>query len=162
VWDRGSLISSLAELGRFPEASEHVAEERLLAERTHDAYTVTFADRDAGRVHLRKGDWAKARPLFEHAIAVARTGNVVLMLPQAVAASAWALAQLGEVREASNRLQEGVQLLERLAARGFVGQQAWSYSSLGCAGLLLGRLDEAQRLGDEAIKSSPRHPGFAA
>jgi class 3 adenylate cyclase/tetratricopeptide (TPR) repeat protein len=162
VWDRGSLIGSLAELGRFNEAAEHEAEALRLAEPTHDAYTVSFADRDVGKVHLLKGDWAKARSLFEHAIAVARTGNVVLVVTQAVASSAWALAQLGETSEASNRLREGAQLLERLAARGYLGGVAWTYQSLGRAGLLLGRLEEAQRLGDEAVKSSPRHPGFAA
>src|SRR5262245_11561714 len=33
---------------------------------------------------------------------------------------------------------------------------------MGRACLLLGRLDEARRLGDLAIEYSPRHPGFAA
>ena len=33
---------------------------------------------------------------------------------------------------------------------------------LGRACLLLGRLDEARRLGDRALESSPRQPGFAA
>src|SRR5207344_3112642 len=40
--------------------------------------------------------------------------------------------------------------------------RGWDYCSLGRAGLLLGRLDEAQRLADRAIESSPRHHGFAA
>ena len=60
-------------------------------------------------------------PLIEHGIAAFRTGNVVLNLPHAVACSAWVLAQLGEASEALTRLQEGEQLLERQAARGFVG-----------------------------------------
>ena len=47
-----------------------------------------------------------------------RTGNIVLNLPDAVASSAWVLAQLGEAREALTRLREGEQLLERQAARG--------------------------------------------
>jgi tetratricopeptide (TPR) repeat protein len=34
--------------------------------------------------------------------------------------------------------------------------------ALSRASLLLGRLDEARRLGDRAIESSPRQPGFAA
>ena len=36
------------------------------------------------------------------------------------------------------------------------------YYSLGRACLLLGRLDEARRLADRAVESSPRQPGFAA
>ena len=112
---------SLAELGRFAEAAEHEAEAIRLAEPTQHAFTVGMAHCAAGMLHLLKGDWAKARSLIEHGIAVLRTGNVVLLLPCAVASSAWVLAQLGEASEALNRLREGEQLLERQAARGIVG-----------------------------------------
>ena len=98
----------------------------------------------------------------EQWIAVARTGNVVVHLPWAIAFSAWALAQLGEASEALNRLQEGEQLLERQAASGWVAGRGWAYHALGNTCLLLGRLDEARRLGDRAVESSPRQPGFAA
>ena len=153
---------SLAQLGRFAEAAEYEAEAIRLAEPTQHAFTVGLAHCAAGTLHLLKGDWAKARSLIEHGIAVLRTGNVVLLLPRAVASSAWVLAQLGEASEALNRLREGEQLLERQAARGIVGHRGWAYHSLGRACLLLGRLDEARRLGDRAVESSPRHPGFAA
>jgi tetratricopeptide (TPR) repeat protein len=73
-----------------------------------------------------------------------------------------ALAQLGEASEALNRLREGEQLLNSGAARAIVAQLGEAYHSLGRACLLLGRLDEARRLGDCAVESSPRHPGFAA
>ena len=162
VYDRCWLVMSLAQLGRFAEAAEHEAEAIRLAEPTHHAFTVGLAHRAAGTLHLLKGDWAKARSLIEHGIAVLRTGNVVLLLPYAVASSAWVLAQLGEASEALNRLREGEQLLERQAARGIVGDRGWAYHSLGRACLLLGRLDEARRLGDRAVESSPRQPGFAA
>jgi len=72
------------------------------------------------------------------------------------------LAQLGEASEALNRLQEGEQLLERQAASGWVAGRGWAYHALGNTCLLLGRLDEARRLGDRAVESSPRQPGFAA
>ena len=72
------------------------------------------------------------------------------------------LAQLGETTEALNRLLEGEEILERSAGRGFVGNLGWSYHALGRGSLLLGRLDEARRLGDRAVEFSPRHPGFAA
>ena len=116
----------------------------------------------ASTFHLLEGDWEKARSLIEHWIAAVRTGNVDLLLSRAVASSAWVLAQLGEVSEASNRLREGVQLVQSHTARGPVGYRGWAYHSLGRAGLLLGRLDEARSLGDRAVESSPRHPGFLA
>ena len=43
-----------------------------------------------------------------------------------------------------------------------VNVRPWAYYALGRACLLLGRVDEARRLGDRAVESSPRHPGFAA
>jgi tetratricopeptide (TPR) repeat protein len=132
-----------------------------LAEPTHHAHTVGLAYYTAGMLHLLKGDWAKARSRIEHGIAVLRTGNVVLLLPSAVASSAWVLAQLDEASEALNRLREGEQLLERQAARGVIGNGG-AYHALGRAYLLLGRLDEARRLGDRALESSPSQPGYAA
>ena len=86
----------------------------------------------------------------------------MLILPLAVAASAWVLAQLGEASEATSRLREGEELLERYAAGGHVSNVVWACYPLGRACLILGWLDEAQRLGDRALASSPRHPGFAA
>ena len=114
------MIVSLAQLGRFSEAAECEAEAIRLAEPTHHAYTMGRAARDASMVHQLKGEWAKARSLIEHGIAVIRSGNVAVLLPDAVASSAWVLAQLGEASEALSRLREGEQLLERQAAGGFV------------------------------------------
>jgi tetratricopeptide (TPR) repeat protein len=72
------------------------------------------------------------------------------------------MAQFGEASEALIRLREGEQLVERLAASGIVGHRGWVYYSLGRATLLLGRLEEARRLGERAVESSPSQPGFAA
>jgi tetratricopeptide (TPR) repeat protein len=162
VFDRFWLVLSLAELGRFAPAAEDAAEATRLAEPTQHASTISMAYLAAGQLPLLEGDWAKARARLEHAIAVARAGNVMLVLPLVVADSAWVLAQLGEAGEAASRLREGEELLERYAAGGHVSNIAWACFPLGHAYLLLGRLDEAQRLGDRARASSPRHPGFAA
>ena len=80
VYDRYWLVMSLAQLGRFAEAAEYEAEAIRLAEPTHHAFTVGLAHCAAGTLHLLKGDWAKARSLIEHGIAVLRTGNIVLLL----------------------------------------------------------------------------------
>ena len=160
VYARSWLVMSLAELGRFGEAAEYGAEAIRLAESTRDAYTIGLAHRAAGTLHVLKGDWAKARLLLEHGTAVLRTGNVALSLPVTVASSAWALAQLGHASEALNRLREAEQLLDGEAARGI--QRGWDRHALGRACLLLGRLDEAQRLGDRAVEFLSSQPGSAA
>jgi transcriptional regulator with AAA-type ATPase domain/tetratricopeptide (TPR) repeat protein len=162
VYDRYRLVQSLAHLGRFAEAARYEAEALRLAEATHRAYTVGMVHDAASWFHLIKGDWAKARSLNEHWVMVVRTGNFVLDLPEAIASSAWVLAQVGEASEALTRLREGEQLLDRHVAKGYLGIVGWTYYSLGRAALMLGRFDEARSLGDRAVKSSPHHPGFAA
>ena len=64
--------------------------------------------------------------------------------------------------EEARKIREGEQLLERQAARGITGNLGLAYHSLGRAAMLLGQLDEARRLADRAVESSPHHPGFAA
>ena len=162
VYDRYWLVLSLAELGRFAEAGPYEAEMLRLAEPTQHAFIVGEAHLAAGRLHCLKGDWATARSLLEHGIAMLRTGNVLLSLPGAVASSAWVLAQVGEVSEALLRLREGEQLLEREAAREIVSHRWLAYYSLARAGLVLGRLDEARRLGDRAVEFSPSGSGRTA
>jgi tetratricopeptide (TPR) repeat protein len=162
VYCRVWLVESLAQLGRFTEAAEHKAEMIRLAEATHHAFTVGLAYYASATLHLPEGDWGKARASIEHAIAVARAGNVAVLLPTAVASSAWVLAQLGEASEALNRLREGEQLLQRQAARGMYADRAWAYHALSRTCLLLGRLAEARSLCDRVVESSPCHPGFAA
>jgi class 3 adenylate cyclase/tetratricopeptide (TPR) repeat protein len=161
VFNRVFLVSSLAQLGRFAEAAEHEAEAIRLAEPTHHAFAIGQAHSAAGSLRLLKGDWAKARSLIEQGLAVARAGNVVRLLPIMVPSSAWVLAQLGEATEALSRVREGEQVLERLAARGLVILGS-AYHALGRACLLLGQLDEAQRLGTRAVELSPGNHGFAA
>jgi tetratricopeptide (TPR) repeat protein len=111
-------------------------------------------------LHLTRGEWAQARKLSEHGFTVFKSGNVAIQLPSALAASAWAAAQLGEVSEALDQLRLGEEVVERFAATGIVAHLAWSYHALGRAALLLGRLDEARRLAALAIEFSPRHPGL--
>jgi DNA-binding SARP family transcriptional activator len=176
VYDRHWLVIALAQLGRFAEAALYAAEAIRLAEPTQHANTgaslsrrffqigqgVALAHFAAGMLHLLKGNWPAARSLIEHWISALRTVEVVVLLPYAVSASSLVLAQLGKASEALSRLREGEQLLEDSAARGIVAHRSWAYHSLGRAGLLLGLFDEARRLADRAVESSPSHHGFAA
>jgi class 3 adenylate cyclase/tetratricopeptide (TPR) repeat protein len=159
---RAWLIMSLAELGRFAEATRYEAEAIRLAESTQHAYTVGWANFGASMLHLVKGDWPTALSRVKQWIAMLRTGNVAIQLPWAVAACAWALAQMGERSEARDRVREGEQLLEHQMARGIVGHRSWAYGAVGRACLLLGQLDEARRLAGRAVESAWRQPGFKA
>ncbi len=162
VFARAWLIMSLAELGRFAEAAKYETEVIRIAEPTEHAFTIGWAHFAASMPPLLKGDWMKAHSRVEHWIAMIRTGNAGIHLPWAIASSAWALAQIGETGEASNRVREAEQLLERQAARGIAGHRGWAYYAAGRACLLLGRLDDARRLAELAVATSQRQPGFTA
>jgi hypothetical protein len=160
IYDRHWLVLSLAELGRFAEAAPYEAEIIRLAEPTHHAHTIGVAHFTASVLHLRNGDWAKARRSVDHWVSVARAGDVVSLLPWAVAASAWVLAQLRETSAALGRLREGEQLLERQPEWGGVGNRHWFFHCLDRASFLLGRVAEARRFGDRMVESG--HPGLMA
>jgi class 3 adenylate cyclase/tetratricopeptide (TPR) repeat protein len=162
IFCRAWLIMSLAELGRFAEAAKYEAEAIRLAEPTQHAHTIGWAHLPASMLHLFKGDWAKARSLVEHGINTPRTLDVAVLLPWAVASSAWVLAQIGETSEALSRVREAEEILERQAASGIVGFRGWAYHAASRACLLLGRFDEARRLGGRSVESSQRQPGFKA
>jgi class 3 adenylate cyclase/tetratricopeptide (TPR) repeat protein len=162
VFGRAWLIMSLAELGRFAEAAKYEAEAILIADPTQHAFTIAWAHFPPSMFYLLKGNWVTAHSHVERWIARLRDGNVAIQLPWAVASSGWALAQMGEANEALNRVQESVQLLEHQAARGIVAHRSWGYHAASRACLLIGRLDEALRLGECSLASARHQPGFAA
>jgi class 3 adenylate cyclase/tetratricopeptide (TPR) repeat protein len=162
VFGRAWLIMSLAELGRFAEAAKYAKEAIQLAEPTHHAHTIGWAHMAASMLHLFKGEWAKARSLVEDWMNTPRTLDVAVLLPWAVASSAWALAQIGDAGQALSRVRESEQLLDRQAAKGIVGHRSWAYYAVGRACLSLGRLDEARELAGRSAESSKHQPGFKA
>jgi tetratricopeptide (TPR) repeat protein len=165
VFGRVWLVMSLAELGKFAEAAKYEAEAIQLAEPTQHTHTIGLAYLAASIFHLLKGDWGKARSLVENWIVRLRSGNVAMLLPWvpwAVACSASALAQIGDVEEALRRVEEAEQLLDEQAASGIFGHRGWAYLAVSRACLLLGRLDKARHLGDCSVVSSQHQPGFRA
>jgi len=161
VYDRMWLVTSLAQLGRFVEATPYETEAIRLAAPTQHAFTVGLAHY-VGITLLLKGEWAKARSLLETGIAAVRSGSVISLLSRLISSSAWILARLGETKDAVNRLREGDELLELATTTGIIANAGWDYHALGQACLLLDRLDDARRYGELALKYSPAHPGFAA
>ena len=113
-------------------------------------------------LHLLKGDWAQARSRIEHWIAVARTGE---HRPRPSLVGRLLRLGPGAARRGERGAEPapGGRAAPRASGRGrIVVNLAWIYHALGRAALLLGRLDEARRLGDRALESSPHQPGFAA
>ncbi|WP_441234913.1 BTAD domain-containing putative transcriptional regulator [Bradyrhizobium sp. 930_D9_N1_4] len=162
VYDRGWLMMSLAELGRFDEAAAPAQEAIRVATATERAHPIGWADISIGTAHSLRGEWAKARPFLERSTAVSKKGNVGVLYPSLAACLTWVLAQLGETRQALGLLQEGELLLQHHAETGYVGLLGWLYMRLGRAALVLGRVDDADRLGRRALGASLRQPGFAA
>jgi DNA-binding SARP family transcriptional activator len=162
VFSRDALVVSLCQLGRFGEAAGYQAEAIRIADSTHHAYTLGLAHFGEMVLDLSLGDWTKARVASEQQIAVMRSGNVVSLLPAAVAHSALILAQLGETSAALSRLREGEQLTERSTPSKANEIPYPVHLLLGRACLMLDRLDEARKLANRVIESFASRPGFTA
>jgi tetratricopeptide (TPR) repeat protein len=162
VYDRVWLTLGLVQLGNFTEAETHAVEAIRIAEPTHHAWTVGFAQIAAGMLRVFQGDWASARTALDRGIEVVRTGKVALLLPFLVAPYAWVLAQLGEASEALDGIREVEQLVERQTKGGLVAHSGWYYQLLGRTYLVLCRPDEARRLADRALDCSRAQPGYTA
>jgi len=104
----------------------------------------------------------KTQSLLGRGIDIALGSNVLLLLPPVIADHAWVLATLGQRSEALNGIRRGEELVERHAGKGVVAQRGWAYHSLGRASLQLGNVDEALRLAQRSIDSSPHYHGFVA
>ncbi|MFM2066059.1 MAG: hypothetical protein RLZZ584_968 [Pseudomonadota bacterium] len=161
VFNRAFMAMALAQQGRFDEAARHEAEAIALAEPSHNAFAIAVAHTAAPTLHPLRGDWALAHERIERYIAVTRTGHISGFLANALAASAWVLAETGATAEAAARLTEARALLDERAAKG-IGNLAWPYTSLARACLRLGRTDEAGRLGEQALAQATCQAGSAA
>jgi class 3 adenylate cyclase/tetratricopeptide (TPR) repeat protein len=160
VYTRFWLVPSFAQLGRFAEAAQCGADLLQLAESMQLPFAVGGAHQVIASSHTLRGDWARALPLIEKAIAMFRTRSMAIVLPGAIATSANVLAQLGEVHEALTRLQEANELLDRQVAQGkFTLLLSGAYHDLARACLVLDRLDDSRRLVDRAVEFSRGRPG---
>jgi tetratricopeptide (TPR) repeat protein len=159
IANRCSLMRSLAVLGRFPAATKYADEAISLARPTQRLFTDAHVHGTAAIVYLLQGDWLKALSMSEHVATVSRTGNLGLWLPAGVAFSANAQAQLGRRVEALDLLREAQELIGDIETR---EAMAGLFVSMGYTHLLLGQMDEAERLANLFIKSSSRSIGHVS
>ena len=162
VYCRAYGMMSLAEAGRFAEAAGYAAEAIRIAEPTQHPHTVGWAYFGVSVLHILNADWAKASTYVGQLTGLLRVGNVPMLLPWAIAASAWVLAELGDADQALRLSQEAERLLEDQGVRGIFSHRGWALSAVGRAHLRLGRLDDARRMGDRAVAASGRQPGSMA
>jgi tetratricopeptide (TPR) repeat protein len=81
VIQRTWLALSLAELGHFDEAVAAAERARADAEAELQRYSIFYAIFQLGRVHLVRGDFARAVPILEQSHALAETWQIGLMRP---------------------------------------------------------------------------------
>jgi class 3 adenylate cyclase/DNA-binding SARP family transcriptional activator len=162
VYDRGWLMMSLAELGRFKEASEPAAVTHRTAVASRHVHAIGWADISAATVHMLKGEWADALPLLERSTEMSKKGNVGVLHPSLVVCLAWVTAQLGDANRAESLFNEGERLVRLHNESGYIGLLGWLFLRLGRTALALGQLEHAQRLGDRVLETSRHQPGFQA
>jgi tetratricopeptide (TPR) repeat protein len=155
IYTRFWLVGSLAQVGRFAEAAQCGADLLRLAQSSQLPFAIGGAHQVIATAHVLRGDWAQARAQIEQALAVFRTNNMTIVLPDAVTVCASVMAHVGEVSEALTRLQEGDELLDRQVAQGMITQHlSGAYHALARACFVLGRLDDARRMADRAVEYS--------
>jgi tetratricopeptide (TPR) repeat protein len=159
VFVRNQLILSLSGVGRFEEAAACEAETTQLASRTEHVFTIASTHVAAVYLHVAKGDWAKAHSRIEQLLALGQTTDIKYWNSFALGFSALVLAWLGRADEAMARLLEAEQVIEQQIMRGNLIHVPNVCYLLGLSCLVLGRIENAQRLAQQAMEGSARRPG---
>ncbi len=138
---------SLAERGEFAEAITLAEEAGRLAQGPA-SYTQAVACLAPGLVRVHKGDLHRAIPPLERGLQVSQVAQVALFLPLTTSC-------LGLVYALSGRMAEGLPLLEQAVEQAASAAPAWQSPgvvNLGQGYLLVGRLEDAMRLAENALE----------
>ncbi len=145
VLSRAWLVLSLVERGEF---ADGIAEEGIqIAEAVVHPLSLIFAFYGVGVLYLGKGEFGKAIPALERALALVEGANVALWFPVIASPLGSAYALAGRVAEALPLVE---QPLERLAAMSLVANKALFTAHLSEAYLLAGRLKDAVAFAEQA------------
>ncbi len=148
VMARWLLAECLAEQGQFDEGLAHAQEGLRLGEALDHAYSLVLAYWGRGYVHLLKGEFTEARPLFERTLAACRDYNIAVLVPITS-------AYLGVTYTHSGSLAEGLSLLDQalrtLESMGLRALRPLSTVFLGEANLLAGRPADAVEMAGRAL-----------
>ena len=151
IHSRTCLVSSLAEIGEFDEAMGCAAEALHAAQALEHPHSLVVASAGTGHVLLRRGDWRGAIDVVEPALAIARAPDAALWFPRIASTLGAAYILGGRPGDAYVLLEEA---LARTITREIVHQRALITVSLGHAALALGRVEDARKMAEQALRLS--------
>jgi tetratricopeptide (TPR) repeat protein len=145
---RAYIVWSLAECGSFEEAARLGAEAIGIAEDLDSPINGVIARHMLAKVYELKGEFDRAIPLLERALAEAHAWDLTLLTTAVMAA-------LGYAYTKSERVADGVAILEQILK---LGESSWmraaqsrTFVTLGEISLAADRLDEAAALATRAL-----------
>jgi class 3 adenylate cyclase/tetratricopeptide (TPR) repeat protein len=154
VHSRTWLAASLVELGLFKDAIEQAKDAMQIAESSNHGSSLVSAHMGLGRAYLRRSDLARAVPVLERGVELARLWKMRLVLPFLTDSLGLAYALAGRTAEAFPLLQEALDL--HVAMRGTTTQSA-RLVSLAQGHLLAGNPAEAEPAARRALELAERH-----
>ena len=145
---------ALAERGEFEDGMDRGHKAVQLAEMLNHPYSLAWACCGLGHVYGIKGDFRHAVPLLERGVALCREWNLHFIAPSVT-------AMLGYVYTRSDRLPEGLELLQQALASGeSTGLTMFSRPAIGYLGeahLLAGQPEQALALAGRALALAREH-----
>jgi len=145
------VAGSLAGLGEFERAQEFAERGFRASQSANHPYSLALLQTSAGLMYVTKGDLEKAITILEAALQVCREKHFAgwIMLSASALGDAYTLS--GRPLEAIALQEEAIRTKEATITRVNFGTH---WAGLGEALLLVGRLDEARRGAEQALKYS--------
>ena len=144
------LAFSLAELGEFRAALVIAEEAHRVAESVEHPYSLAFAKTALGRLHLARGDPARAIPLLEAGLALIEGRGIALNRPGTLSLLGHAYMLRGREREGLRLLMEAVEQDAMMRRSG----RALLLARLAEAHAMRGRVAEARRAARQAVEAA--------
>jgi class 3 adenylate cyclase/tetratricopeptide (TPR) repeat protein len=148
VMSRTYLAWSLAELGNFAGGFAFAEEGLEIAEAVGEPLSCIAGYSGLGALHLRRGDFEKAIPLFERGHLLSQATNITVWFSIVASQLGYGYALIGRVAEAVPVLEEALERQPTSAYRSlWIGWLSEAY-------LLAGRMGDASRLAERALSLS--------
>jgi class 3 adenylate cyclase/tetratricopeptide (TPR) repeat protein len=145
------LVWSLAEQGKFVEGMERGKETVQIAEENGRPANLIHGYMGSGFIQLRRGDVQLARRWLERALQVSQTANLPFYLPWITCSLGYAHALSHQAAEAFTHLNSGVQHASSMKVMAY---HALWLAYLSEAHMLVGQIDDAQRVAERALELS--------
>jgi tetratricopeptide (TPR) repeat protein len=151
---RQFLVICLADLGEFVKGLTVSAEGMRIAEAVDHPFTLVQMCGAVGRFYVLKGDFDKANPLLERALAFCRTWDIRSSFPGIASTLGYAYALAGRCAEALPLLERAVE--QSTSMKRFISLSR-RVAHLSEGYLLSGRLDDALPLAQRALDLAHEH-----